>query len=102
MTYTLNFLPSVDKDVTDAFNWYEEQLPGLGEDFLLSTDAALNAIQRAPLHFAVLYKSVRHLKVKRFPFGVFYVVNKTEITITAIVHLSRHPKTWKIRKVKKR
>ncbi len=102
MTYTLDFLPSVDTDVKDAYIWYEEQLPGLGEDFLLSTDAALNAIQRAPLHFAVVYKSVRHLKVKRFPFGVFYVISKNVITVTAIVHLSRHPKTWKSRKVKKR
>lgn len=102
MIYTIEFLPSVDSDVRDAYNWYEEQLSGLGEDFLLSTDAALNAIQRAPLHFALVYKSVRHLKVKRFPFGVFYVVNESVITITAIVHLSRHPKTWKSRRIKRK
>lgn len=102
MIYTIEFLPSVDSDVKDAYKWYEEQVSGLGEDFLLSTDAALNAIQRGPLGFAIVYKSVRHLKVKRFPFAVFYVVNKNVITITAIVHLSRHPKTWKSRTMKKK
>ncbi|MFN8286914.1 MAG: hypothetical protein U0V74_09195 [Chitinophagales bacterium] len=102
MIYTLDFLPSVAIDVKDAYNWYEDQLPGLGEDFLLSTDAALNAIKRGPMQFAKVYKTVRHLKVKRFPFGVFYVVNHNVITVTAIVHLSRHPTTWKSRRVKRK
>lgn len=102
MNYAIEFLPEVEQDVLEAYNWYEEQLPGLGEDFLLSIDAAVNAIQRQPLLNAIEYKKVRKLKTKRFPFGVFYVVDKSLITVIAIVHLSRHPRTWKGRRLKRK
>lgn len=102
MSYRLNFLPQVEQDVQDAFDWYELQLPGLGEDFLLSTDAAINAIARQPLLSAVEYKRIRKAKTKRFPFGVFYLVDKDTITVIAIIHLARHPKTWKSRTIRKR
>jgi plasmid stabilization system protein ParE len=102
MNYRLDFLPHVEQDVQDAYDWYELQLPGLGEDFLLSADAAINAIARQPLLSAAEYKGVRKLKTKRFPFGVFYVIDKDTITVIAIIHLARHPKTWKSRTTKKR
>jgi hypothetical protein len=35
MNYRLNFLPAVEQDVQDAYDWYEFQLPGLGEDFFV-------------------------------------------------------------------
>ena len=102
MNYSLDFLPEVEKDVQSAYNWYEEQLPGLGEDFLLSTDAATYTILRKPLLNAIEYKGIRKVKTKRFPFGVFYVVDKTVVTVIAIVHLSRHPRTWRKRVKSKR
>jgi toxin ParE1/3/4 len=102
MNYAIEFLPEVERDVLQAYNWYEEQLSGLGEDFLLSTDAAVNAIKRNPLLNAVEYKKVRKIKTKRFPFGVFYVLDKSLITVIAIVHLSRHPRTWKGRKLRRK
>ena len=97
MNYLLDFLPAVEQDVQNAFDWYELQLPGLGEDFLLSTDAAINALVRKPLLNAVEYKGIRKAKTKRFPFGVFYVLGEDTITVIAIIHLARHPRTWKKR-----
>jgi hypothetical protein len=102
MTYRLTFLPQVEHDVQEAFDWYEWQMPGLGEEFLLSTDATIHAITRKPLLNAVEYKGVRKAKTKRFPFGVFYVLEKDTITVIAITHLARHPKTWKSRTRRKR
>lgn len=102
MSYALDFLHVVEADVQDALEWYETQLPGLGEDFLLSVDAVINGIARNPLLHAVLYKNVRKANIKRFPFGVFYAMEKNLITIIAVVHLARHPKTWKARTIRKR
>lgn len=102
MSYRLNFLPQVELDVKEAYDWYEWQLPGLGEDFLLSIDAALNAILHNPLLNAVEYKGIRKTKTKRFPFGLFYVLDKHTITIIAIIHLARHPRTWKKRTTKRK
>ncbi|HRN93931.1 MAG: hypothetical protein M9931_06115 [Chitinophagales bacterium] len=74
---------------------------GLGEDFLLSVDVAINAILRKPLLRAVEYKEIRKIKTKRFPFGIFYVVQEDVITVIAILHLARYPKTWRTRIARK-
>ncbi|MBL7777794.1 MAG: type II toxin-antitoxin system RelE/ParE family toxin [Chitinophagales bacterium] len=101
MTYRIAFLPQVEQDVQDAYNWYELQLPGLGDDFLLSIDAAVNAIARNPLHYTIEFKNIRKAKARRFPFGIYFLIHQYTITVIAIIHLARHPKTWKTRTKKK-
>ena len=96
--YVLDFLPEVDADVQESYDWYEKQAIGLGESFLLSVDAAIEIVHRDPLLYSKLYRNVRKINVKRFPFGVFYAISKGVITVFAIIHLSRHPNTWKSRK----
>lgn len=98
MKYLLDFLPEVEDDVAAAYSWYEEQLIGLGDDLLLNIDAVLNAITRKPELYAVVYKKVRKANIKRFPFGIFYMINANVVTVIAIVHLSRKPNFWKKRR----
>lgn len=81
MSYRLDFLPQVEHDVQDAYDWYELQLPGLGEDFLLSTDAAINAIARQPLLSAVEYKGVRKLKQSGSLLGCFMFWKKIPLLL---------------------
>ena len=40
--------PEAEADVAEAFAWYEERRPGLGDRFLLSVEAVLAAIERYP------------------------------------------------------
>ncbi len=97
MIYSITYLPEVEKDVQDIYDWYEEQHPGLGEDFLLSSDASLSSVERNPLAYQKVFKVVRKANTKRFPFGIFYIIDKDVITVLAVIHLSRHPRTWKKR-----
>ncbi len=100
MNYSVDFLPQVEADVQNAYDWYETQSVGLGEDFLLAADATLNLIKRHPVSPPFIHKKIRKLNTKRFPFGVFYIVTGSVITVIAVVHLARHPDTWKQRKIK--
>jgi len=34
MKYTLQILPEVEEDVMAGYLWYEEKVPGLGDEFL--------------------------------------------------------------------
>lgn len=97
MNYTIQYLPSVERDVHDTYDWYEEQHTGLGEDFLLSSDAVISSIERNPFTYQVVFKSVRRANTRRFPFGIFYIVEGNIVTVIAITHLSRHPRTWRKR-----
>lgn len=96
--YSLDFLPEVDGDTEEAYDWYELQRAGLGDDFFLAVEECLNRIQRNPLAFQKIFKQIRRALARKFPFGVFFIVKEDVITVTAIVHLARHPKSWKKRK----
>ena len=45
--------PEAEAEMADAFEWYEECVPGLGGEFLLCVDAVFNSILRNPLQFPV-------------------------------------------------
>ena len=97
-SYSLDFLPEVEFDVDDAYSWYESQRDGLGDEFLHEIESCLVKIKRNPLTFQESFNFVRRALVRRFPFGVFFVIEDHKITVTAIIHLARHPKTWKVRR----
>jgi toxin ParE1/3/4 len=99
MTYRIVYGSKVESDLTETYDYYEEQLDGLGSEFLLAVEATINSVQRNPLHFQKVDRKKRKANLKRFPFGIFYLVSKEYIFILAVIHLTRDPKTWKSRKV---
>jgi ParE toxin of type II toxin-antitoxin system, parDE len=98
MIYRIIFGANVESDLTEAFDYYEQQVFGLGSEFLLAVDAAIHAIKRNPNHFRQVYNTQRKANLKRFPFGVFFIVKKQIVIILAIIHLTRDPMVWKSRK----
>jgi len=97
MNYKLIVRPEAEKELEEAFVWYEQQIVGLGNQFLLAVDAAINSIQRNPLQYPVIYKDIRRTLTRRFPYQVFYVINDTKIVIIAVFHGMRNPMIWKSR-----
>ena len=97
MKKALIIRPVAERDLAEAYGWYEAQVPGLGSDFLLSIDAALSSIQRTPEMYPIVHKNVRRCLVRRFPYGVFYVVEEGRIVVLGILHARRDPKTWQDR-----
>jgi plasmid stabilization system protein ParE len=89
--------PNAEADAMDAANWYNLKRDGLGNEFLLALEAKINVIGRNPLQFTVVYKDVRRALTERFPFGIFYIIEKDTIYVLAIIHTSRSPKVWKKR-----
>jgi len=39
MTWKLVIRPDAEAELTEAFDWYEQRVPGLGSQFLLAVDA---------------------------------------------------------------
>lgn len=97
MSRTFIVRPRAEADLGKAFRWYEEQRLGLGLDFLKEVEHAFERIAELPLGAVVLYRNARRVLVKRFPYGVFYVVNETSVRIVAVAHHSQDPSEWKNR-----
>jgi plasmid stabilization system protein ParE len=84
--------PEARRELYEAFHWYEDRRAGLGEDLLLVVDAAIEQIRRAPETYPVVHRNVRRVLTKRFPYGVFYVVEPERIVVLAIFHGRRDPR----------
>jgi toxin ParE1/3/4 len=78
-----------------AYTWYETQVPGLGAAFLDSFDAALPMIRQFPESCPIAFMDYRRTLLRRFPFGVFYVVEQEAIIIAAVFHLARDPREFR-------
>ena len=64
--YRLVSEPRADLDVEAAFEWYENERPGLGLEFLGALRAAYNSIAAGPLKYHDLRAGVRRALLKRF------------------------------------
>ena len=92
MDYKLIIRPEARVDLLDAFRWYQEQREGLGFDFKLCVDEVISIIQRNPLIHKIVFQNVRRAVTKRFPFGVFYIVEYHSDIVLAVMHARRDPK----------
>jgi len=97
MTLAVRLRPEAARDLSDAAVWYEEQLPGLGHQFLDEVVVALSTIAGAPVRFPIVHRNTRRALIQRFPFGIYYRVDNTTIVVLAVMHGSRDPRRWKTR-----
>jgi len=86
--------PRAVTEIGEAYEWYEEQLPGLGEQFLVVLDAQIELIKASPGLYAEAIPGVRRALLKRFPYGIFYARSGEIISILAVVRTARSPRNW--------
>jgi plasmid stabilization system protein ParE len=89
--------PAAAADVEDAFAWYERQRPGLGVDFRLELQAALDRVAEKPELYQMIRRDTRRALLRRFPYGVFYRVYPEAIVVVAVMHGRRDPRRWQSR-----
>lgn len=84
-------------DIQSAAEWYNHQLPNLGERFKDQVKQQINSLKNKPTVFAIRYDNVRCMIVKKFPFMIHFVVDKKSSTVIvyALFHTSRNPDVWK-------
>lgn len=97
MAAELVIAPEAERDLSDAYAWYEGRRGGLGEEFLSCVDACIQATCRTPPLHAMVHESYRRALVRRFPYAVFYEHANNIVTVYGIVHTSRDPQKWRER-----
>ncbi len=97
MTLEVRVRPEAEEDIADAATWYEDQFPGLGQDFLDQVLEKFLSIAKQPEMFPVVYKDIRRTLLNRFPFAIYYRKETDAIVVLAVIHGSRNPRHWKKR-----
>ena len=82
------------KEVTKAWEWYEDKKEGLGDRFIKSLISRLQLIEQYPDRYPTRFKSYKEAIVPVFPFLIIYRINrrKSFVRIVSIFHTSLNPK----------
>jgi hypothetical protein len=71
MAAELILVQEVQQDIDEAYSWYEDCRPGLGEDFLSCLDACIQVICRMPELYAKAHEEYRRALVGDFHMSFF-------------------------------
>jgi toxin ParE1/3/4 len=97
MKYRLKVRQEAEADLAEARHWYNEQRPGLGDEFLAAVRATIQRIRRVPLAFAVAYRECRSALVARFPYVVYFRIHGDLVSVLAVMHGHRDESVWQSR-----
>ena len=78
-------------DLEIAFDWYENQFPGLGREFLDCIEEKIQKIQDFPKAYPIHHENFRRALVRKFPFSIFYTIEEQLIVLHAIFDNRQSP-----------
>lgn len=76
-----------EDQIASAYDWYEQQREGLGEEFLACVREAIEHLKTSADLYAIVYEKFRRIGVRRFPYGVFYHIRKNNrVSVQCVLH----------------
>jgi toxin ParE1/3/4 len=93
--FNLELLAEAEIELAEAFEWYEEQLNGLGNKLYNEVSYYLSLIESNPYLFAIKYRDdLRSATLNKFPYLIIFWVDEIErsIYIVSIFLTKRNPK----------
>ncbi len=88
------WLPEADTELKEALLRYESIRPELALRFAEAVVDAVESICAAPLQYRLRENGRRRAGVRRFPYGIFYLLENDLILIVACFHGRRDPERW--------
>lgn len=90
----VNIQPQALTDVEEAAAWYETQQNGLGTEFVLELDAAVERATANPTIYEIQYLEARRVLLRRFPYSVYFIYERDVVEVFAVLHQHSAPSAW--------
>ena len=97
MPHKISIRKEAEADIAEGYEYYESCREHLGADFMLCVEESLTRISKNPFQYRTVYKSVHRALVKRFPFGIYYIVKGQSVSIIGVIHARKNPLHWQTR-----
>ena len=97
MTLRIVFRRAAMREFDDAADRYDEQRPGLGEEFIVEIDQAVAKAAASPTRYPIVFGDVRRTVARRFPFSVYFRVRGDSMVVLSVFHGRRNPAIWQRR-----
>jgi plasmid stabilization system protein ParE len=93
--YIIIISSRAQKEISQAWNWYEDRQQGLGDRFVAAVTKRLRKIELHPELYPLRHKTYRETLVPIFPYLILYRIKKQKksVRIVSIFHTSLNPKT---------
>jgi hypothetical protein len=96
--YQIEIAKVAQWDLLEAYDFYEMQRAGLGDDLVLCYEEALQVIKRNPF-CEIRLDNIRAYNIRRFPYQLFYEIHGERIIVIAFLYGRRDPNTWQSRMI---
>jgi toxin ParE2 len=90
-------LEIAQRELDEAVSYYNGQVAGLGDAFLLEAIAAIERIRQFPDAWHPLGENFRRCRLRRFPYGLIYHADESGVLVVAVAHSHRRPEYWRDR-----
>lgn len=97
MTLSVVFRRAARREFDGAALWYEERRTGLGSQFVAEVNRAVEVAREYPQRFPVVHREVQCVRVRHFPYSVFFRAEPGRLLVLAVFHGSRNPSVWRER-----
>jgi plasmid stabilization system protein ParE len=87
----LSYTKRAKIDIDIAVGWYESQRKGLGLEFLECIEVTINRIVENPKLYSVKHRRFRSAVTRKFPFSIFYTIEKSEVVVHAVFDNRQDP-----------
>ena len=92
--FDATFTQAARAELIAAQDWYEGEATGLGRRFRAEINSAIERICSNPLQFPIVFKNVRRALLRRFPYMLFFTIDRDSLLVIACFHASRDPRRW--------
>ena len=97
MTLSIVFRRAAKVEFEKAAVWYDEQRPGLGEEFMVEIEQAIVNAAAGPRRYQLVFGDIRRAVARRFPYSVYFRVRSNQLVVLAVFHGRRDPTIWQLR-----
>jgi hypothetical protein len=92
--------PEAEVELYEAAAWYDDERPGLGDDFVVEMTRWLDVIAEGPSTWPKwpdaqeLDPPIRKALSNKFPYAIAYQAQSNHVWVLAFAHTSRRPFYW--------
>lgn len=90
MIWQVEVRPDAERDLDQALDWYVQEAPHQVPRFALAVDAAIRRISSHPLVPAPFHRDLRRIRLRAFPYHVWYWSDSERRTIHVVALLHDH------------
>jgi toxin ParE1/3/4 len=92
MAYKIIISPRTQKEVENAIDYYSALSDDVPLNFVQSVKETFDSLSINPF-FRIRYKNVRALKINKFPYSIYFVINKNEqiVRVLSCFHNKLNP-----------